>query len=173
MNNNSRKARFGIIGAGLLASAITVGIAAPSQAAEPVNTNTGTSVSQEAQPATIFTKTVKLDFNNQTSGDAVFSWTQQSSGTSHKQTVAAGGSYSITAKSLAGNDVQGRFNLSDGTSISYDVYNPEFGKASITIDGVKYTMSDYSDPIDITINGHKVHVDLTDGTYKQFEVTIS
>ena len=174
MKARSRFARIGIAAAGLVAVATMVG-ATSANAAEvtnPVSSSASSSASQEAQPVTIFTKTVKVQVTNQAGSDLTMKYTVKSSGSSVTKTVANGAQEAAQGKSMSGKDLTGSLHLLDGTTIKWSAYNPDFGEASITINDVQYSMSDYSDPIDVTINGHKIHLDLTDGTFKQFEVTI-
>lgn len=174
MNTRSRFARIGIAAAGLVAVATMAGAASASavETTNSVSSSVSSTTSQEAQPVTLFSKTVKVLVTNQTGSDLSMNYTVKSSGKSVTKTIANGEQGSAQGKSLSGTDLTGSFTLSDGTMISWNAYNPDFGEASITINGVQHKMSDYSDPIDVTVNGHKIHLDLTDGNYKQFEVTI-
>lgn len=175
MNTRSRKARFGIIGAGLLAAAITVGIAAPSQAAEITNTNTSTSVSQEVD-GWVGNKSVEMNITNHTGSSATIDYLSTKGDKRGHDTIGIGSTFHFTRTTAICPDWESKLTLKDGTVIYIAAKNPNIGKPWIGIgssedDITEIKVSD-GDKVHATVNGHEINVDYSDGDYKTFNVEV-
>ncbi|MFZ1363056.1 MAG: hypothetical protein WAS05_09040 [Candidatus Nanopelagicales bacterium] len=175
MTTRSRKARFGIIGAGRLAAAITVGIAAPSQAAEV--TTTKSSNSQEQVVSSPFSKSVEVKIKNSTGSNVDFKYYANSAQKSTKTHINAGDTFQKVSRSNVGTDFQSTMTLQDGTTIYIAAKNPDFGKPWVGIgtsstNYTEYKVNESGDTVEATVDGHTITAKYTDGDYKYFDIVV-
>lgn len=174
--SRSRKARIGIIGAGVLAAGITLGVAAPSMAAEP--TTTTTSTSQEQIVSSPFSRSVEVKITNDTGSEVQFRYYANSAQKSTKTTIAKGATFEKVSHSAVGTDFQSTMTLDDGTTIYLAAKNPDIGKPWVGIgtksrDFTEYKVNESGDTVEATVNGHKVTVTYNDGDYKEFTISVN
>lgn len=174
--NRSRKARIGIMGAGVLAAAITLGVAAPSMAAE--TTTTTSSTSQEAPVTSVFEKSVKMDLTNNSASNVELHHRASNQQKSTHTTLDSGASISLQGHSAVGTDVVAKLIFSSSDEVYVAAKNPTIGSPSVYIgtsstNNNQYTFSNSGDSVEVDVNGHTVKVTYNDGDYKNFTVSVS